>query len=564
MTRKLSLLLLILLVSLFIATPVFAAKSYYAERVDVLIELQDNGSAIITETVEFRFEGGPFTFAFREISANETDRLTFLDASMDGAPMSLGTQAGQVEVEAGDPLDPLKVTWHFSPTSNTSHVFVIRYRADGIIRKGDADTFIWRAIPEDHDYSIAHSTITLKYPADATPLEQPTLDWDFDSTWEEDRVILTSSGLAEDEDLILTARFAPNSLTQTAPQWQIRREQGDAATARALPVGSIAGVVALILGSLGLFTYARANGRALTISPFVPNPTPPSDVPPAVIGKLSGQPHGFMGTIFDLAQRGVLEVSEEKGFWGSNNHVLTRKETHVSLRPHEQSLLDAIFKTGETHVNMSEVAGRLAAKKALFDEPLEQELIQRGWLDPQRKSKRTMLTASGIITMFVAIALFIASLIGNNMVLEDLNLVTLIASLAGISAGMVLLSIGLLIYAATFSILTPLGEEQMARWKGFAEYLKQVSKGKEPAIRSDYFERYLAYAAVFGLGKKWAEYFQTLDGVPLPVWFHATAGSNANFGAIVAVMSTSDSAGASAGGGGGGAGASGGGSSGAG
>ena len=561
MTRKLSLPLLILLVSLFIATPVFAAKSYYAERFDVLIELQENGSAIITETVEFRFEGDPFTFAFREISATETDGLTFLDASMDGVPMSQGTQAAQVEVEAGDPL---KVIWHFSPTSDASHVFVVRYRADGIIRKGDADTFIWRAVPEDHDYTIAHSTITLKYPADTTPLEQPTLDWNFDSTWEEDRIILTANGLAEDADLILTARFAPNSLTKIAPQWQIQREQADAATARALPVGSIAGVVALVLGSLGLFTYARANGRDLTISPVVPNPAPPSDAPPAVIGKLSGQPHGFMGTIFDLAQRGVLEITEEKGFWGSNNHVLIRKETNVSLRPHEQGLLDAIFKPGETHVNMSEVAGRLAAKTALFDEPLEKELIQRGWLDPQRKSKRTMLTASGIIIMFVAIALFIASLVGINTVLDNLNLVTLIASLAGISVGMFLLSIGLLIYAATFSILTPLGEEQMARWKGFAEYLKQVSKGKEPAIRPDYFERYLAYAAVFGLGKKWAEYFQTLDGVPLPIWFHATTGSNANFGSIVAVMSTSDSAGASAGGGGGGAGASGGGSSGAG
>ena len=107
MTRKLSLLFLILLVSLFIVTPAFAAQSYYAERFDVLIELQENGSAIITETVEFRFEGDPFTFAFREISANETDGLTFLDASMDGIPMSLGTQAGQVEVEAGDVGPPV-------------------------------------------------------------------------------------------------------------------------------------------------------------------------------------------------------------------------------------------------------------------------------------------------------------------------------------------------------------------------------------------------------------------------------------------------------------------------
>jgi len=212
---------------------------------------------------------------------------------------------------------------------------------------------------------------------------------------------------------------------------------------------------------------------------------------------------------------------------------------------------------------MSEVAGRLASKNTLFDEPLEKELIQIGWLDPERKSKRTVLTVSGIITMFAAIALFIASLVGINIVVDNLNLVTLMAALSGIGAGLFLLSIGFLIYAATFSILTPLGEEQMARWKGFAEYLKQVSKGKEPAIRPDYFERYLAYAAVFGLGKKWAEYFQTLGGVPLPIWFRATAGSNANFGAIVAVMSASDSASAGSGGGGG-AGASGGGSSGAG
>jgi len=560
MTRKLYLLSIVLLVSLFVASPALAAKSYHAERFDVLIDIQENGSAIITETVEFWFEGDPFTFAFREISATETDGITFLDASMDGVPMSQGTQARQVEVEAGDPL---KVTWHFSPTSDASHVFVVRYRTDGIIRKGAEDTFIWRAIPEDHDYSIAHSTITLTYPSQATLFEQPTLDWNFDSTWEENRIILTTSGLAEDADLILTARFAPDTLTQIAPQWQIHKEQTDAATARALPVGFIAGTLTVVFGSLGLFTYARANDRELTISPVVPNPTPPSDVPPAVIGKLSGQMHGFMGTIFDLAQRGVLEVSEEKSFWRSKNHVLTRKEMNVSLRPHEQGLLDAIFKTEEMQVNMSEVAGRLAAKSKLFDEPLEQELIQRGWLDPERKSKRRVMTGSGIITMFIALVLFIASLIGINRVMNNLNLVILIAAFAGIGIGMFIVSIGLLLHAAAFSILTPSGEEQVARWKGFAEYLKQVSKGKEPAIRPDYFERYLAYAAVFGLGTKWAQYFQTLGGVPLPIWFHATAGSNANFGAIVAVMSSSDSAGASAGGGGG-AGASGGGSSGAG
>ncbi len=561
MTKKLSVAFtIILLISLFYATPALAAKSYYAERFDVQIDIQENGSAIITETVEFHFSGDPFTFAFREISATETDGITFLDASMDGMPMSQGPQAGQVEVEAGNPL---KVTWHFPATSDAVHVFTVRYRAEGVIRKGDADTLIWRAIPEDHDYSISYSTITLTYPPSATLLEQPTLSRNFESTSTDNRIILTQSGLAEDEDLILTASFTPNSLTQVPPHWQVQKEQTDAATAKALPIGFIAGIATLIFGGLGLSTYARANGRDLNISPVTSTPNPPADISPAVIGKLTGQQHNFMGAIFDLAQRGVLEVSEEKGVWGATNHVLTRKENKDSLKPHEQGLLDAIFKPNETQINMNEIATRLASKNKLFDEPLEQELIQRGWLDSERKEKRTLLNAVGLTVLFISMLLFVGSLLLGISWSTNINLASLFAGITGISAGAFFLSIALLIYAAIFSILTPSGEEQSARWKGFAEYLKQASKGKEPAIRPDYFERYLAYAAVFGLGTNWAKYFQQLGGVPLPIWFHATAGSHADFGAMVAVMSASDTAGSSDGGAGGG-GASGGGSSGAG
>lgn len=560
MTRKPFLLFIVLLISLFVATPVSAAKSYYAERFDVLIEIQEDGSAVITETVEFRFEGEPFTFVFREVSATETDGITFMDAGMDGLPMPQGDGVGHVEVEPGDPL---KVIWHFDPTVNESHVFVLRYQVDGIIRSGNEDSLIWRAVPEDHDYSIEHSTITLTYPSQATLLEEPTLNRDFESISTDDSITLTSGRLADDEELILSAHFAPKSLIQIAPQWQVQNERSEAASTRAFPVGVTAGILALVVGAFGLFTYARANGRELTIPPIVSSATPPADVPPAIIGRLTGYGNGFMGTVFDLAQRGVLEINEEKGILTSRKYVLTRKESTASLHPHEQGLLDAIFKPGETQVEMSEVAGRLAWNNKLFDEPLEQELIQRGWLDLQRKSKRTTLLGSGVMLMFAALALFVGSLIGINLLLSNLNLVTVFAALAGVSVALFLLSLAWLIYASTFSILTPTGEEQAARWKGFAEYLTQVSKGREPAISPDYFERYLAYAALFGLGKKWAEYFQTFDGMPLPVWFHSVTGSNPNFAAMAAMMSVSDSSGASAAGGGG-AGASGGGSSGAG
>jgi hypothetical protein len=334
MTRKFYILLLLIpLISILVVQPAFAAKSYYAEFFDVQIDLQDGGSALITETVKFHFEGDPFTFAFREISARETDGLTFLDASMDGIPMPAGTKAGQVEVEGSDPL---RVTWHFSPTSDAAHVFIVRYRAEGIVRKGDADTLIWRAVPEDHEYSIERSTIIVTYPPTATLLEPPTLNRDFDTVADKQRVNLTTSGLAEDVDLALTARFASGSLAQVAPQWQTEQEQANAATARAIPVGLATGIATLVLGGLGLFAYIRANRRELTISPVVPSANPPSNLSPAIVGKLTKQPQTFMGAIFDLAQRGVLEVREETGHWGTKNHVLVRKDHSVALSPFER------------------------------------------------------------------------------------------------------------------------------------------------------------------------------------------------------------------------------------
>ena len=561
MPRKISTtFILVLLMSLFAVTPVSAAKSYYAERFDVQIEIQENGSALVSETVEFQFIGDPFTFVFREISAASTDGLSFLEASMDGLPMSQGTQAGQVEVEQGDPL---RVTWHFPPTSNRSHIFVVRYRAEGVIRTGDADSLIWRAIPEKHEYPIYHSTITLTFPPKARLIEEPTLEWNFDATWEEERIILSADDIAENEDLILTARFAPGSLTEAAPGWQTQLQQASAAASRALPIGFMAGMATLLLGGIGLLTYSRAQARDLNIPAVISTASPPSDLSPAIAGKLTGQGQTFMGTIFDLAQRGILEVRQEKGFLGAKTYMLVRKSQTALLQPYEQGLMDALFGPGESKINMNEIAPQLAIQSAPYEEQLEKDLLQRGWLDLERKHKRARLVASGMLVLILSILVCILSVIGAIASLsENPSWLPWLAALGGMSAGLLILSIPFLIYAGTYSSLTPAGEEQSARWKGFAEYLKRASKGREPAIRPDYFERYLAYAAVFGLGANWAKYFQNLGGVPLPVWFHAIAGSPGDFGAIVALMSASDAAGASAGVDGGGA--SGGGSSGAG
>jgi hypothetical protein len=548
--------LIVLTLTLVAVKPILAAKTYYAERFDAQFDLQPDGSAFVTETVVFRFEGGPFTYAFREIDQTETDGVSFLEASMDGV-----ANASQVEVATGN--NRLKVTWRFAPTSDTTHEFVVRYSVTGIVRKLEADTIRWWAIPQDHDYSIKYAWITLIYPDDVRPIEQPTLTRNFAATPLPNGIRLTTTGIRADQGVILIARFAAGAAAPTAPQWQIRQRQADEAASRALLIGILAALATLTLGGFGLLAWVYANRRDLLISTVLPSGTPPGDMPPALVGKLTRHSHAFMGALFDLAQRGALEVRQDKGWFGSKKYRLERKTATVSLRPHEQGLLDAVFKRGETRVEVSEISSRLVKSSGPLEALLEKELIAQGWLDSERSRQHAHIAAVGVLTMLAAISLFIVTRIGWGVALaNDGNWMEGWAALTGIAAGGFVISIGLIIYYNTFSTLTPAGEEEAARWKGYAAYLKQASLGYPSHLPPDYFERHLPFAAAFGLGSAWAKRFQRVSGTPVPVWFHALTDSNSDFGAMVDVMDASDSAGASGGDGGGGG--SGGGSSGAG
>ncbi|MCS7038932.1 MAG: DUF2207 domain-containing protein [Caldilineales bacterium] len=167
------LLLVVILVLGLLPTAAAAAKTYWAERYDVDLVIESDGRLLVTETVVFRFEGGPFTYVFRELAFTELDDIQVVEASVDGRPLPQGTDPGQVEIELGRPLE---VTWHLPPTSDATHTFTLVYRVEGAIRQlASADALFWRAIPEEHDYPIAAATITLRYPETIPLLDKPTV-----------------------------------------------------------------------------------------------------------------------------------------------------------------------------------------------------------------------------------------------------------------------------------------------------------------------------------------------------------------------------------------------------
>ena len=565
MFRKL--LILVLLFGLLLPASAGAAKDYWAERFDVDLEIQPDGALVVTETVVFRFEGGPFTYVFRDLAFTEIDEIDRLQASMDGDVLPQGTGPGQVEIEAGDPL---KVTWHFAPISDSTPTFTLVYRVQGAIRQlDDADALIWRAIPEEHDYKIASSTITLRYPPTATLLEQPKLlGREAAVETSDNQVVLTTRDIDEDEDVVVQALFAPGSVIASAPSWQVQAAERSKQDRAVVPLAIGAWLLTMLAGA-GLFVwYWRRNARPKPprpASPFMPT-EPPSEDPPAVGANLAGTGNPPLATFFDLAQRGVLRIEETPQRWG-RHFTLYRQPASEPLKPHEQGLLDAVFGSKDglsDSLSLSKGASRLASHKKQFDRPLEDEMELAGLLDPQRKAQRSRLIAATVLLLLLGGAGFGLGIVVGSVASSNAqwNMLPVAGALVGIAVGLFLVGFFGVIAATMFSAWTIEGEWQATAWKGFAAYLKDVARGKQVLVDTTLFDRYLPYAAGFGLGDSWAKRYQKQSGLGVPVWFHALTDDDSSAAFVAVMVATHSSFSSSSGAGGGGA--SGGGASGAG
>ena len=555
---------LVMLVLCAIPLSVGAAKSYSAERFDVDWTLTEGGILEVVETFVFKFEGGPFTYVYRNLPTDYSDGIWDIEAGLDGQPLPEGSQAGQVEI---DWANPIQVTWHLPPTTDATHAFQLKYRIAGVIRsEANADLFWWNALPTEYEYGIPSTTVRLTYPAGLQPSGPPEVRRGTARvTQDAGKVIWSARDLKPNTPLTLALPFPSGSLIDTPPAWQARAE-----SARKAMPGFLAGAAALLAGGIATLWALWARGRRpeTALSPTaLRSSVLPDRASPAVAGALvtAGAKPGAaqaLGALFGLAQRGILviEESREKRWYRPHEFIvrLVDPAPH-DLRPHEKGLLDLLFtsKTGPTDtVKLSEAGTRLTSKLSRFSQPLMEELLAFRLIDPERQAiaKRFMLI--GVALLFMMIPLGALGVVLMPRAGGWPFLLVAVVFLLGLVA---------FILAGSYSPLSDEGERQAARWRGFQEYLKDVVKGREPAWDLALFDSYLPYAAAFGLAEGWAKAFQKRGGAEIPTWFRAvTDAGDGGVASFVAMTSAAHSAGASGTGGAGAGGAGGGGGSGAG
>ena len=540
-------------------------KSYSADSFDVEITVEEGGSVLVTETAVFNFVGGPFTYVFRELPTDHTDGLSVLETRVDGVVYPVGENAGQVEIEAGDPM---RITWHLEPTSNAIHTVVLTYRADGVVRQENGtDALYWQALPDEYDYFIGTSETVVNYPAQVQLVSEPIVVAGTAVTSQSPhQVTFTTQDLQPNSPLVIQMGFEANSLISAPPNWQTTQQTFTAQ----IPywVGS---AVALFLTGLAMMISYRRRTTLPPTTTKLTTPEPPGKLSPGMVGLLvsdgaTPQWNHALGTLFSLAEKGVLVIEElpEQKWYRKHDFAVKQVEPVANLTPHEEGFLEMLFTDKDsraTSLKLSDMGTKISGSAwKKYQEPLQHEIKQAGFLNADRQTMRTTLMVWGGVLLVMGGILFI----GAAVLSDSFGLGPLALAIAAILLGIIGLILG-----GSLLPLSDMGAETAVAWKEFQNYLNEVSKGKQPIERPAMFEKYLPYAATFGLLDQWAKQFEKEGWTEMPAYFRVlpTTTSDQAMGVFVAMSATANSSGGSAAGAGAGAagaGAAGGGASGAG
>ncbi|MEO6887947.1 MAG: DUF2207 domain-containing protein [Ktedonobacteraceae bacterium] len=499
------------------------AKDYSADRFDAQIVMQQDGSLIVTETVVFRFVGGPFTHVFRDIPTDYTDGITVLSTSMDNQPQGSGAASVQIDTSSNSQVE---VTWFFDPTSDQAHTFVLRYRVQGVVQKtANADALYWNALPTSYEYAIRSSTITVSYPEKASLLAPPEVrQGSAQVSTSPNQAVFSASNLDPDTPLEIGLRFRPGSVIATAPLWQQVQERTAALTVPSL----VGGPLFFLLGTFGFVWYYRRPRRRIPITRSATSllEEPPGALSPAIASALvnpgnAADWHSALGTLFALAARGVLRISDKK-LHGAGDQApdfsIQRQSMPEDLRPYELGLLQILFPARKaTSILVSHIGPLYTGHAEWFTAPVKQELLDMGLLDARRQRIRSRLGGLAWLVLLIALPAGVLSLL--------FGIPTGTWPLVSLALGLLLSCIVGLILRAKYSLLSDQGAQAAADWQAFSRYLRTPWRGQAERPDPALFARYLPYAAAFDLPNRWTQYFQK-QGVAAPPWFHSLANAS--------------------------------------
>ena len=547
-----SLLAVIAMLALF-AAPAAADDGWVIDRFAADIEVQRDGSLLISEaidvdfqllqdrhgiirTIPVRYEWEPDP---RMLRIYEIDVRAVRDASGRSLRYEVSENGARFGIRIGDA----------DRTVSGKQAYRITYAVRGALNAfADHDELFWNVNGGEWDVPMRVVTATVRTAFDAftsvTCYEGPRGSTQTcRSSFSPERAeFAATTAMRTGEQLTIVTALRKGAVTAPVPML-LRRERTIDEFFEATPL-TVGGALLALIGGLGLvgWRWWSAGRDEREHETIVAEYEPPDKLRPAQAGLLldeQADTKDVTATIVDLAVRGYLTITElpPSGLLGlgKKDWSLTRvdgKAHPEALQPYERTIFDGLFGRGAMDVTQQAVvaliqrfsdrAGAAEATRATFESSPTDEVklsalkqhfyttlakaqrelyadsVARHWFaaDPQRVRQIYAALGVGAVVVAAFLVIWLGSSLG--------------AGLVGLGA--IVPAVALLGVASRMPRKTRTGAELLRRTLGFRHYMEIAEKERQRfAERENIFSEYLPYAIVFGCVEKWARAFKDID-----------------------------------------------------
>ena len=521
------------------------AAAQSAERIadyDVAIDIGEDGTLTIVETIAYDFGSAQRHGILRDIPTrlrydDTYDRIYPLEVVRVRA--SGDTPAGYQEESVDGGITRIRVG---DPDIEISgrHTYELTYRVEAALNGfRDHVELYWNAIGTEWSAPIGRADVQVRAPARITQVacfqgyEGSTLPCQR-ATSQGNRARFVQSGLGPFSGVTVVVGLPKGAVPRPEPVLEERWSLARAFQATPATVGVSAALGLAAVGGVVAMAWRRGRDRRFRgsqVDQVMGNPTgeqqavpigeagasapvefaPPDDMRPGQMGTLIDEQANVLdvsATLVDLAVRGYLRIEElpKEGWFGKADWRLIRLEApEDDLLTYERRLLNGVFRDG-TEVTISELKNTFAERLKGVQESLYADSVERRWFSERPDKVRSRWVALGVSALVVAVGATVAlaafthwGLLGIPLIL---GAVVLLAS-SGRMPARTAKGTAMLRRVRGFRTVIETAETHMARW----------------AEKELVFTRFLPFAVVFGATEKWAKAFEALGIEPDTSWY---------------------------------------------
>jgi uncharacterized protein (TIGR04222 family) len=499
-----------------VATPAWAQRTLAIKSFDAAIRVEQDGTVDVTETITAQFTGS-WNGIYRSIPVGYrtpqgfdwTLRLDLLGAG--------DAQGNALRVEAERDRHYRKFRIWVPGAQDATRTVVLHYRAaNGLRFFEEHDELYWNVTGDEWDVPIEAVSAVIELPAAAAGVRAIAFNGAYGSTAQDASVAIEGTTVR----LVMPHALGFHEGLTAVVGWNKGAVVEPTGTEVATEFASSNWPILIpVFVFLGMLLIWHRLGRDPESRPVAVQYEPPGTLTPAEAGTLmdgSADMRDITATLVDLAVRGHIRIEEREenqlfGLIKTRDYVFHRttpNQQERGLLPHEQRVLDGIFGSSATRVRLSDLEDEFytslpGIRTAIYDGLKGRNLYRSR---PDRVKSRWLAIAAVLVIVIVGLG----STVGSRW-----NLNPFPVFLAAGASGLIVVLFGQVMPARTVA-----GARTLERVGGFEEFLRRVEGDRYRNVvkTPEMFERFLPYAMLFGVERKWARAFEDIVREP-PRWY---------------------------------------------